>query len=216
MLKLLLAEDHNVIRSGIKILLEDDENITIVAEATDGSQALNYIKSNALVDMVLTDINMPGMDGISLISEVIAFNPDIKVIVLSMHEDEKFVAQAFLAGASGYLLKSVAPEELLFALKLISSGGRYLCAELAMPMLTNVMKRINGSISSLEPTLEFSGREIEILELIAEGLTNQEIADRLYISKRTVEGHRQSLTDKTGSRNTAALIKYAMLHSILE
>lgn len=216
MLKLLLAEDHNVVRSGIRSLLEDDEDITIVAEAVDGSEALEYIRSNSPVDMVLADINMPGMDGISLIREVKAFSPDIKVLILSMHDNEKFVAQAFQAGASAYLLKSVPAEELLFALKYVRGGGKYLCAELSMSMLANVLKRINGSISSLDPAVEFSGREIEILELIAEGMTNQEMADQLFISKRTVEGHRQSLIDKTGCRNSAALIRFAMVNSILD
>lgn len=216
MLKLLLAEDHNVVRSGIRSLLEDDEDITIVAEAIDGSEALEYIRSNSPVNMVLADINMPGMDGISLIREVKAFSPHIKVLILSMHDNEKFVAQAFQAGASAYLLKSVPAEELLFALKYVKGGGKYLCAELSMSMLANVLKRINGSISSLDPSVEFSGREIEILELIAEGMTNQEMADQLFISKRTVEGHRQSLIDKTGCRNSAALIRYAMVNSILD
>lgn len=216
MLKLLLAEDHNIVRSGIKRLLEDDETIVIVAEAINGSQALDYIKSNQSIDVLLTDINMPGINGISLISEVKMFNPHIKIVVLSMHDNEKYVAQAFQAGASGYLLKSVLAEELIFALKYIIGGGKYLCAELSMSMLTHVLKRINRSILVAENSIEFSSREIEVLELIAEGLTNQEISDRLFISKRTVEGHRQSLTDKTGCRNTASLIKYAMMHDILQ
>lgn len=216
MLKLLLTEDHNVVRSGIKKLLEDDQTFTIVAEAINGAQALDHIRDSSPIDMVLTDINMPGMDGISLIAEIKNSDPQIKVVVLSGHDNEKYVAQAFQAGASGYLLKNAEAEELLFALKYISRGGRYLCAELSMLMLTKVLKRINGSISIPETSMEFSNREIEILELIADGLTNQEMSERLFISKRTVEGHRQSLTEKTGCRNTAALIRYAMTHDILQ
>lgn len=216
MFKLLLAEDHNVVRSGIRSLLDDEENITVIAEAINGVQALEYIQKNDHVDMVLTDINMPGMDGITLIREIKTIKPQIKVVVLSMHDNEKFVAQAFLAGASGYLLKSVAAEELVFALKYINRGADYICAELSISMLGNVLKKINGTISSLDTTIEFSGREVEVLELLSEGMTNQEMADKLFISKRTVEGHRQSLTDKTGCRNTASLIRYAMVHNILE
>lgn len=216
MLNILLAEDHNIVRSGIKGLLEEDESIAIVAEAINGVQAFDYLNNNDNIDIVLTDIDMPVMDGIALIKEVKNLNLKTKFVILSMHDNEKYVAQAFQAGASGYLLKSVAADELIFALKYINRGGKYLCAELSMSMLTNVLKRINGSISVAEQALEFSSREIEVLELIAAGLTNQEISDRLFISKRTVEGHRQSLTDKTGCRNTAALIRYAMVHDILQ
>ena len=216
MLKLLLAEDHNVVRTGIRKLLEDDATIHIVAEAIHGAQALDLIRNIGPIDLLLTDINMPGTDGISLIREVRDFDPHIKVVILSMHDDEKYVARAFQAGASGYLLKNIDAEELLFALKHINRGGSYLCAELSMSMLSNVLKRINSSTVGAEKSLEFSSREIEVLELIAEGLTNQEMSDRLFISKRTVEGHRQSLTDKTGCRNTAALIRYAMIHDILQ
>jgi two-component system response regulator NreC len=216
MLKILLAEDHNIVRSGIRSLLEDDQAITVVAEAVNGSQALDYISHNESVDIILTDIDMPVMDGISLIREVKNINSHTKIVILSMHDNEKYVAQAFEAGASGYLLKSVGADELIFALKYINRGGKYLCAELSMSMLANVLKRIAGSSSAGENSLEFSNREIQVLELIAEGLTNQEISDRLFISKRTVEGHRQSLTDKTGCRNTAALIRYAMMHDILQ
>ncbi|WP_183873423.1 response regulator transcription factor [Pedobacter sp. AK017] len=216
MLNLLLAEDHNVVRSGIKKLLEADEAINIVAEAINGAQALELIRDNGSIELLLTDLNMPGINGISLISEVKNFNPNVKVVILSMHDDEKYVAQAFQAGASGYLLKNVDAEEMLFALKYISRGGSYICAALSMSMLSKVLKRINSAVAVAETAIDFSSREIEILELIAEGLTNQEMADRLFISKRTVEGHRQSLTDKTGCRNTAALIRYAMVHDILQ
>ncbi|AOM78875.1 response regulator transcription factor [Pedobacter steynii] len=216
MLKLILTEDHNVVRSGIKRLLEEDQTFTIVAEAINGAQALNHIKNSDSVDLVLTDINMPGMDGIELITEIKTSDPEIKVVVLSGHDDEKYVAQAFQAGASGYLLKNADAEELLFALKHISRGGSYLCTELSMLMLGKALKRINGSISVTETSLDFSSREMEVLELIAEGLTNQEMSDRLFISKRTVEGHRLSLTEKTGCRNTAALIRYAMMHDMLK
>lgn len=216
MLNILLAEDHNIVRSGIKGLLEDDESIAIVAEAINGAQALDYLKNNETIDIVLTDIDMPVMDGIALIKEVKNLNLQIKIVILSMHDNEKYVAQAFQAGASGYLLKSVAADELIFALKYVNRGGKYLCAELSMSMLSNVMRRINDSILVAEHSLEFSSREIEVLELIAEGLTNQEMSERLFISKRTVEGHRQSLTDKTGCRNTASLIRFAMMHDILQ
>ena len=216
MLKILLAEDHNIVRSGIRSLLEDDECIAIVAEAVNGSQALDYIKNNEPIDIVLTDIDMPVMDGISLIREVKKLNPHIKIVILSMHDNEKYVAQAFEAGASGYLLKNVAADELIFALKYINRGGKYVCAELSMSMLAGVLKKVTGSISTAKSAVEFSSREIQVLELIAEGLTNQEMSDRLFISKRTVEGHRQSLTDKTGCRNTAALIRYAMMNDIVQ
>lgn len=215
MIKIILVEDHNVVRNGIKILLEADKNLMIVAEASNGKQALEYLKGGGAADMILTDINMPEMDGISLLKEIMRTHPVIKVVMLSMHDNELYIKQSFEKGASGYLLKSVGTNELIFAIKHIKNGGRYLCTELTM----NVLDRgfTNDQVVEVQegPKVDFSAREVEVLRFIAEGMTNLEMADKLFISKRTIEGYRQALIEKTGARNTAALIRYAALKGVL-
>ncbi|HKG08700.1 MAG TPA: response regulator transcription factor [Pedobacter sp.] len=215
MVNVLLAEDHNIVRNGIRMLLEADAGINISGEAVNGREVLEIILGGHKVDVVLADINMPELDGISLIRELKIVRPEVKIVILSMHDNEKYVAQAFLEGASGYLLKNVSADELLFSIKHIHIGGRYLCSELAMTMLNKLLKNGHNAQSQERTNIDFSVREIEVLHLIAEGLTNNEMSDKLFISKRTIEGHRQSLIDKTGSRNTAALIRFAVLNGIV-
>jgi len=137
-------------------------------------------------------------------------------VMLSMHDNEKYISQSFMEGAVGYLLKNISAEELVFSLKHVETGKKYICAELAVNMLN---KLITNGVLEQDSTFseaDFSSREIEVLHLIAEGLTNLEMAEKLFISKRTVEGHRQSLLDKTGSRNTAKLIRYAATNGLLK
>ena len=216
MLNLILAEDHNIVRNGIRMLLEADKEISIAGEAVNGREVLDMIAAGVKADMVLADINMPELDGISLIRELKLSSPQTRVMMLSMLDNEKYVSQAFSEGASGYLLKSVSADELVFALKHVSGGGKYLCAELAIRLLDKLMQSPAIPASPASSHIDFSMREIEILHLIAEGLTNNEMSDRLFISKRTIEGHRQSLIEKTGSRNTAALIRFAVLSGIIQ
>ena len=216
MLQVLLAEDHTIVRNGIRVLLETDSNINVLKEAVNGREVLDFINNGQRIDVVLADINMPELDGISLIRELKLLSPDAKVVILSMHETEQYVFEAFAAGASGYLLKSVSADELIFALKHTYAGGRYLCSELAMAYMDKMISEGNTSISTSKSKIDFSTREMEVLNLIAEGLTNSEMSEKLFISKRTIEGHRQSLIDKTGSRNTATLIRYALLNGLIQ
>jgi DNA-binding NarL/FixJ family response regulator len=216
MLNLILAEDHNIVRNGIRMLLEADKDISIAGEAINGRQVLHMIADGVKADIVLADINMPELDGISLIRELKVASPETRVVMLSMLDNEQYVSQAFSEGASGYLLKNVSADELVFALKHVSTGGKYLCAELSIRLLDKLIQSPVIPLNQVNPQVEFSMREIEILHLIADGLTNNEMSDKLFISKRTIEGHRQSLIEKTGSRNTAALIRFAVLSGIVQ
>ncbi|MCX2486628.1 response regulator transcription factor [Pedobacter sp. MR2016-24] len=216
MLQVILAEDHNIVRNGIRMLLEADKEITITGEATNGREVLEMFAAGTKADIVLADINMPELDGISLIKHLKSQSPDTRVVILSMLDNEKYVSQAFSEGAAGYLLKSVSADELLFSLKHVHIGGKYLCSELSLRLLDKLMHSTNSPAIAANPQIDFSSREIEILHLIAEGLTNNEMSDKLFISKRTIEGHRQSLIEKTGSRNTAALIRFAVLSGIVQ
>jgi len=158
---------------------------------------------------------MPDLDGIGLIKLLKVRNPNIKVIVLSMIDNEKYVAQAFSEGSYGYLLKNVTEEELMFALKTVSNDLKYLCTELTQKLLDKLVVSISTQSEQINYHVDLTMREIEVLHLLAEGYTNQEMADKLFLSKRTIEGHRQMLIDKTKSKNTAALIRFAVANGYL-
>lgn len=214
LIKIVLAEDHKIVRSGIRSLLENEADIEIIGEASNGTELLELLESgtvNANDVLLITDINMPGVNGIDMIPGLLQTYPGLKTIVLSMLSHEKYVLKAFQTGAKGYMLKNVSFEELLFGIRhIFNNGQRYLCSELSIELLD---RRLSCSPMVTEdvPAVDLSKREREILSLIAEGYTNQEIADKIFTSKRTVEGHRQNLIDKTRSRNSAALIRYAVL-----
>jgi len=213
MLKIILAEDHIIVRNGIKMLLESQSGVQVISEAANGLEVLEQIDAGIVPDIVLTDINMPEMDGINLIRELKLKHPQIKTIVLSMLDNEKYVAQAFNEGSNGYLLKNVNEDEMVFALKTVSAGTKYLCAELTQKVLDRYIQTLQSEQNNQQ--IDLSMREIEVLHLVAEGFTNQEMADKLFLSKRTIEGHRQTLIDKTGSKNTAALIRFAVVNGYL-
>ncbi|MBC8986342.1 response regulator transcription factor [Pedobacter sp. N36a] len=216
MIQVILVEDHNVVRNGIRLLLDTDSDINIAFEAAQGKQVLDYLNSGGYADMILTDINMPEMDGISLLKEVKRTHPTVKILMLSMHDHELYIQKAFQKGASGYLLKSVSTNELIFAIKHINNGGKYLGTELTMNLLERKPLTGRSFVEKEELKVEFSIREAEVLQLIAEGMTNLEMADKLFVSKRTIEGYRQAMIEKSGVRNTAALIRYALLNGILK
>ncbi|TKC08881.1 response regulator transcription factor [Pedobacter frigoris] len=212
MLRIILAEDHKLVRDGVKMLLGTSDTLEVIAEAPNGQVVLDLLAGGTTADMVLADINMPVLDGKGLLDAINENYPKVKVVFLSMMENPAHIAQMIKAGACGYLLKNTGAEELIFALNHISAGERYICAEIGM----NLLEQFGGDIKTADyKGAEFSARELEILHLIAEGYTNMEIADRLFISKRTVEGHRQSLLEKTESRNTATLIRSAVLQKLI-
>ncbi|MXV52056.1 response regulator [Pedobacter sp. HMF7647] len=215
-IRVILAEDHNIVRNGIRNLLNTDSGLTVVGEALNGLEALTLIRNGTSADIILADMNMPMMDGLQMTEEIRSL-PDVpKVILLTMLDHEQYVIKAFRMGVKGYLLKNVTADELIFAIKFIHKDSRYICSELALRFLDRLVDLpVTEESTQWVTGLEFSKREMEILEHIAEGLTNQEIADKLFTSKRTVEGHRQSLIDKTGMRNTAALIRFAMRNRLI-
>lgn len=216
-LRILLAEDHNVVRNGLRSLLENQADMHIIAEAASGSEALMLLKTKELEpDIILTDINMPDMDGIELIEKIRQTGSRAKMVVLSMLDNEKYVVKAFKAGADGYLLKNVTTQELIFALRHIVTTGPYTCSEITMRLIKRLTQIPRIVAANELPDVEFDERDREVLNLMADGYTNQEIADKLFTSKRTVEGYRQILMNRTGSRNTAALIRFAAINGYLQ
>ncbi|MGJ1240094.1 response regulator transcription factor [Sphingobacterium sp. G1-14] len=217
MIKILLVEDHMVVRNGIKLLLESQEGFEVVGEASNGKEALDFLRANPVPDIVLTDISMDEMDGMELLQILNTQYSSIKVVILSMLNQINYVIEAFESGLAGYLVKNVGYNELLFGLNHIAKGGRYMSEEIAMILLDQVRSgqsyaQIPGE---LQTDFDISERELEVLKLIAEGYTNVEIADKIFLSKRTVEGHRQNLIDKAGVKNTAHLVKFAFERGIL-
>lgn len=217
MIKVLLAEDHNIVRNGIRSLLDKQPDMEVVAEATDGLEVLQHLENGIKPHIVLTDINMPNLNGLQLIDEVRKFSPEIKVMILTMLDHEQYVIQAVNTGASGYLLKNVSEEELIFAIRHVTAGNLYVCSELTSNLLTKLSDLPGENhASEVKLAVDLSKREVEILLLIAEGFTNNEIAEKLFTSRRTVEGHRQNLLEKTGARNTATLIRFAVRNGLID
>lgn len=216
-LRVVLAEDHHIVRDGIRLLIGQEKSIKVVGEATNGARVMDLLDQGLEVDVVLADLNMPEMDGMTLIKTLKIKYPKINIVVLSMLDQQKYVFEAFSEGAMGYLLKNVGVDELLFALRQANNGQKYLCAELGLQYLEDSFHRPGRFSEYLdEIPLDLSSREVEVLHFIGEGLTNNEIADRLFISRRTVEGHRQTLIEKTRVRNTASLIRYAVVNGYLK
>ncbi|WP_316804840.1 response regulator transcription factor [Pedobacter nototheniae] len=217
LIKVLLADDHNIVRNGIISLFEkDDTNIKIIAEAANGLEVLEHLKAGINPDIIITDINMPEMKGIELISIIKSNYPKIKILVLTILDQESYVLQSLEAGADGYLLKTVNISEIVFAINQIVSGHKYICTNLTIQLLSKLKGKFKIGAAHLKSDVEISKREVEILTLIAEGYTNSEIADKLFTSKRTIEGNRQNLLDKTGKRNTAALINFVVRNGIID
>jgi len=211
-IKLLLADDHKIVRDGIKLMLEPQAGIDVVAEAQNGNEVLKNLE-HQVVDLVVMDINMPDMDGITATKKIKEKHPNVKVLALTMSNDDLHIRQMIQAGASGYIMKSAGRNELKEAIETIMSGKHYFSDEATQSIMMDLVKG-KGKSSAPDP-IHITDRELEILELIIKEFTNQEIAEKLYISSRTVDAHRRNLLQKTGARNTAGLVKYAFQHNLI-
>ncbi|MDB5119106.1 MAG: Response regulator receiver protein [Sphingobacteriales bacterium] len=214
-IKIILAEDHHIVRNGIKSLLQLEEGLEIIGEAENGNQVFTLINSGVMPDLIIADINMPEMDGLTLSAQLQEEYPEIKVIILSMMDHEKYIIQAFNSGVKGYLLKNASIQEMMFAIRHIDQGHEYICSEVTLKIFKKVARAPENNNHTSNQNVVFTPRELEILKLTAEGYTNMEMANKLFTSRRTIEGHRQSLIDKTGAKNSAALIVYAFRAGIL-
>ena len=212
-IKVMLVEDHHVLRGGIRMLIDAQQDMIVVAETGDGISALSILQSGLDVDVLLCDLNMPMMDGFTLFERIQESDLTVKPIAFSMINSDKHIEKALQLGCYGYLTKSIESEELLFGLRQVTLGKKYISSDIVDAITHNLKKSVRDY--NLENLPEFSERELEILEKIALGMTNMQISDEIFLSKRTVEGHRQSLLEKTGSRNTAVLIKYAVMRGLV-
>jgi DNA-binding NarL/FixJ family response regulator len=215
MIRVFLVDDHSVLRSGLHNLLQNQPDVQIVGEAGNGLDLLAQLPDKP-ADVVLLDISMPLMNGLETTRHLKEHYPAIQVLVLTMQEMKEYVFQMLDAGASGYLLKSAGLDEIVHGIRTVAAGRPFLCSDIGFAAL-HQLREVTGQWAGPGHTksVELSKRETEVLQLIAEGLTNGEIADKLFTSKRTIETHRQHIIGKTKMKNTASLIRFAVSEGLI-
>ena len=234
-IRVYLVDDHAILREGIRALLERDPALHILGEASDGETALGQLarwkeQQHPLPDVMLLDIGLPGMNGIELTRKVKQSYPEIRVLILSMHDNQEYVRSALQLGADGYVLKRLAGKELSSAIQAVANGHTLLHPDLSQILLTgqppqeslpddpSTTRQETGEkpSSSLSPSELLTGRELEVLRLIASGYTNARIADVLHISIKTVQAHRSNLMQKLDIHDALELTKYALRHGLIK
>ena len=209
-MEILLVDDHTLFRNGLKMLLDTFQGYDVTGEAANGKEFLELISKNDY-DIVFLDIEMPEINGIEAARRALDIKPFLKIITLSMYGDEEYYDQMVDAGAKGFILKNTNIQEVKTAIDTIMNGGSYFSQEL----MQSLLKRYKIVKEHKEPEADLSDREIEILLLICSGLSNQEIGDKLFISKRTVEKHRANILCKTNCKNAAGLVMYAIKNQMI-
>jgi DNA-binding NarL/FixJ family response regulator len=212
-IRVLLAEDHQLVREGLKLLVDNQPDMETIGDASDGRAAVR-LAEQLRPDVVIMDVSMPGMNGLRATETLTQSCPGTKVLVLTRHTDEGFVHQLLRAGASGYVVKQSAPAELLAAVRAVAAGGRYLDPAIAGKVIDG-FARARASMESDAPT-DLSERETEVLRLIARGYSNKEVAARLEVSVKTVEAHKANAMRKLEMRGRIDLVRYAVLRGWLE
>jgi len=212
-IRVLLADDHEVVRSGLRMVLEAQSDIEVVAEAADGAQALERALSEK-VDLTVLDVSMPRMTGLQAAAELHRRRPELRILMLSMHDNEQYFFEALKAGASGYVLKTAANRDLVEACRACMRGEAFLYPP---AVATLVRDYLDGArLGEAPPEDPLTARELEVVKLIAEGHTSEEIAAELVLSKKTVERHRANILDKLGMRNRVDLTRYAIRRGLVE
>jgi DNA-binding NarL/FixJ family response regulator len=215
MINILIADDHAMFADGIASILENEERFQVVGRCLDGPEALKFLENNK-VDILLLDVNLPGMSGIDVCKEVSSRFKDTKVLAISMFNEESFVTEILNNGAMGYILKNTGREELIKAIETVLGGKSYFSDDVTQTIMKGLMKQRTASKKSKPELPKISRREKEVLELIIKEHTTQEIADELFISLKTVESHRSNLLAKLNARNTAGLVRIAMENNLIE
>ena len=209
-LKILLADDHAVILDGLHAMLEGEEDLEVIAAVQNGKEVMRKLEFQPRPDLLVLDINMPEMDGIEVTLKVKELYPEVKILILSMHSRTEFIKKLVHAGADGYILKNSGRQELLNAIRDISSGETYYGREIMKKGFTDQFKGTQGNLPSL------SDREKSVIKHIASGLATKEIAEEMDISAHTVDSHRKKILHKIGARNTADITRYAIKMGILK
>jgi len=213
-IRILIADDHAVLRAGLRMLLNAQPDMRVVGEAADGNEALARV-GELSPDLVLLDIAMPGLGGLEALRQIKAAHPEVEVLVLTMHDDEGYLRQVLEAGGSGYVLKRAADTELLSAIRAVHAGGTYLHPEHARMLLEGISDREGEEPGEADDYQRLSEREREVLRLLALGYTNRQAAEQLYLSVKTVETYKARLMSKLGLRSRAELVRYALKKGLL-
>jgi DNA-binding NarL/FixJ family response regulator len=216
-INIFLVDDHQIVRDGIKSLLLNSPEISIAGEALNGSELMEKIELSR-PDIILMDISLPDISGIELTRQITKLYHDIKIVILSMYTQEEFITNAIAAGAKGYLPKNTTQQELLNAIIAVNSGKEYYSDAVSKIILENYISSVrrSGETETDQDVINLSSREKQILKLYVEGMSNQDIADKLFISIRTVESHKNHIMQKLGVKSTVELVKYAIRHNIAE
>jgi DNA-binding NarL/FixJ family response regulator len=212
--RILLADDHAMVRGGLKMVLESVPDLTIVAEAGDGAEALDRAISTADLDLAVLDVSMPRLTGLQVAHELSRHRPELRKLMLSVHDNEQYFFEALKAGASGYVLKSSANRDLIEACRATMRGESFIYPPAASALIRDYMERVSEGEEA--PSDPLSPRELEVTKLIAEGLTSEEIGEILVISKKTVDRHRANILEKLGMRNRVELTRYAIKRGLVE
>lgn len=205
---MLLVDDHRILREGVRALLAQQSDVIVVGEAQDGLEALTKVEA-LHPDVVLMDMVMPGLNGLETTAQVKERFPDVVVLIMSMHDNDEYVQQVIQAGASGYLLKGVAADDLVLAIKEVHSGASFVDPSIAAKLVEAYVRRVRAG-EATEGGDPLTPREREILKLIAEGNTNHDIAVKLFLSKKTIESHRANIMRKLDLHDVTELVKYAL------
>jgi DNA-binding NarL/FixJ family response regulator len=213
-IRVLLAEDHTLVRKGLRALLDDEMGIDVVGEAQDGREAVEMAEQ-LRPDIVLMDITMPALNGLEATRQIKAQSPDARVLVLTRHANEEYIYQVLRAGASGYVVKQAAPAELVMAIQAVYRGDTFLSPTVSGKVVEEYIRRAEAIVSSEDSYDRLTPREREVLQLIAEGRTSPEIAEMLHISVKTVGHHRTNLMNKLDIHSTAELTQYAIRKGVI-
>jgi DNA-binding NarL/FixJ family response regulator len=208
-MRVLIADDHGIVRSGLRLLLEREPDIEVVGEASDGVEARD-LAIRERPDLAILDVRMPRLTGLQATREIREQVPDAAVLILSMHDDERYLFEALKAGASGYVLKRQADEDLLDAVRAVQRGEPFLTPDAQRTLIRDVLERGTEQADELTP------REQEVVKLVAEAHTNREIAEILHLSEKTVESHRANAMRKLGMRDRVELVRYAIRRGLIE
>lgn len=217
MIQILLVDDHQIVRDGIKNLLEANPEINVVGEATNVQDALELM-GKLTPDLLITDITLINSSGIDLSSKVRQKYPDVKILMLSMHDSEDYINQSLKSGASGYLMKDCTKHELMLGINKIMAGELYISKSASQVLMNNMFNKTNNApeIAESKQEINLTKRELEILQLISEGLNNKTIADKIFLSTRTVDTHRYNILRKFKAKNTAEMLNKALKLKLIQ